>query len=172
MTNKLTYFGAFVGGLAALAILLAFAPQLYATITARYGPAGSPSELQYIPLLSATTTTATSTNDGTGGGYAKLSGAKKVTFEFSRGDTTGTGNSGQSKFIVQATDDGSTWTDVSRLLLATSTSRTSFASAVFLNGTSTAFASLDIEDDAFLGVRCVVHETTDGEHTCIANVQF
>jgi len=127
----------------------------------------------------ATTTTATSTNivafmDSTLGRYVdgsfEIAGAKKVTLYFGRGGATSP-NTGASQFNVQATRDGSTWFDVNRLLgvdvSATATSTVNITAA-----TSTFVAALDIKDQAFKAVRCIVVETTDGEHTCAASASF
>lgn len=122
----------------------------------------------------ATSTTATSTTAlNLADRILRISGAKKVTFFFARGDTRGSGNSGSTNFRVQVSRDGSNWVYFNKLIqnVATSTDVT-VLSSVTLTGTSTAIESLDIEHDAFLFARCIAVETTDGEHTCQASVQF
>ncbi len=126
---------------------------------------------QPFVLLSATSTTATSTNLANGGGYVVTAGAKKAEFQFKRGDTRGTGNAGQSLFKLQGTIDGSVWTDIGRLILATTSSQT-IQSSVVLLGTSTATVSLDLRTDTFYAVRAIAIETTDGEHTVSGAVEF
>lgn len=119
----------------------------------------------------ATTTTATSTNLTGGGGYFKIAGANNVSFQFSRGDTSGQGNSGSTVFKVQVTPDGSTWLDYNTLLLNSATSSpTSFAFVTVPAGTSTITAYM--ENLGFYGVRCIAVEATDGEHTCKASADF
>lgn len=128
----------------------------------------------------ATTTTATSTNitafsDSTFGRYVTgafdITGAKKVTFYFSRGDTSGQGNAGATTFKVQATRDGTTWFDVSRLL-GVDVSATATSTVTITAATSTIVDGLDIKDQAYKQVRCIVVETTDGEHSCAASASF
>lgn len=125
-------------------------------------------------LLNATTTTATSTNITGGGGYMQINGAKKVTFYFSRGDTNGTGNTGNTNFRLQVTRDGDTWEYFNKLVqnLATSTDPTSLSSVTISAATSTVVASMDLQYDTFYAVRCIAVETTDGQHTCKANAEF
>lgn len=120
----------------------------------------------------ATSTTATSTNITGGGGYFKIAGANHVSFQFSRGDTTGQGNSGNTVFKVQVTPDGTTWLDYNTLLQnsATSTDRQSVASVTISAATSTVVTYM--ENLGFYGVRCIAVETTDGEHTCKASADF
>lgn len=128
----------------------------------------------------ATTTSATSTNitnfyRATTGdlidGSFNIAGAKKVTFYFTRGDTSGQGNAGLSIFRVQATRDGSNWVDVSRLL-GVDVSASATSSVTINAATSTFTGALDIKDQAFKSVRCLVVETTDGEHSCAASAQY
>lgn len=127
----------------------------------------------------ATTTSATSTgitsfyradNGDLVDGSFNITGAKKVTMYFGRGGATSP-NTGASQFNIQATRDGSTWFDVSRLLgvdvAATATSTVNITAA-----TSTFVAALDIKDQAFKAIRCIVVETTDGEHACAASASF
>jgi hypothetical protein len=135
--------------------------------------------------LQATTTSATSTNvtgwfDNDGryvDGKLPISGAKKVSFYFGRGDTTGQGNSGSSRFNVQVSPDGSNWYYWGKWVQNASTSAgfvpISVTNADFaVNGTSTEIATMDLTYDSFLYARCIVVETTDGEHTCMATAEF
>lgn len=132
------------------------------------------------PTVVATTTSAVSTSiipyfttDGTyDDGSLDIRGAKKVNFFFSRGDTTGQGNSGSSAFSVQVMGDGVNWVTYPDLkqLVATSTNALNRVSSVSLTGTTTVIYTMDTL--GFQKVRCVVVETTDGEHTCAASVQY
>lgn len=121
----------------------------------------------------ATTTTATSTNTTDTLGL-DLKGAKKVTLYLSRGDTTGQGNSGSSLFRIQVSPDGTNWYYFNKLVqnLATSTDPTSLSTVTVPAGTSTVIVSPDIRFDAFQFIRCIVIETTDGEHSCSATVEY
>ncbi len=123
-------------------------------------------------FLAATTTTATSTNLTGGGGYLSIDGAKKVTFYFSR--AWGGGNSGTSAFTVEVTPDGANWYAFNKLIqnVASTTSQTTVGSISISAATSTTVASMDLQYDTFLGVRCIVNETTDGTHTCAASAEY
>ena len=125
-------------------------------------------------FFNATTTTATSTNinDSAGQGYANIEGAKKVTFAFARGDTTGQGNTGTSAFSIEVTHDGANWFSYKNLLSATSTEIAPFASYSIAAATTTVFLSMDLTNDIFNGVRVIVNETTDGEHSASAKIEF
>lgn len=138
-------------------------------------------------FFTATTTTATSTNviasTGSFGevdnGWLYTAGAEKVTFYFSRGDTTGTGNSGSTNFRIQVSPDATStqstnWVYYNKLVpnQSTSTVKTTFPSVTLPAGTSTAIFSMEMEFDAFKAVRCIAVEATDGEHTCIAVVEY
>lgn len=133
-----------------------------------------------LSTLNATTTSATSTNlvgyfDSSGrliDGAVDLRGADNVTFLFQRGDTSGNGNSGSSRFKVQVSANGSTWLDYTglRSAEATSTDRINRVQYVTVSGTSTAIYSMDVL--GFYSARCIVDETTDGEHTCSAVIDY
>lgn len=130
--------------------------------------------------ITATTTTATSTNivpyfsasgrydDGT----LDMRGAKKVNILFTRGDTSGQGNSGSSQFRVQVMGDGINWVDYNdlRQSAATSTTAINRVGIVTIAGTTTSIYSM--ETLGFQKLRCIVIETTDGEHTCTASAQY
>src|SRR3990167_3621145 len=139
--------------------------------------------------FSATTTNATSTNIiqfssnfGVDKGYFVIAGAKKVTLFFQRGDTTGTGNTGTSTFRIQSSPDGTNWYNFNKLKIASSTAQTAItntvgrvilsAAADFDTATATIVASLDIENDSFYAIRCIVVEGTDGEHSCKASANW
>ena len=135
----------------------------------------------------ATTTNATSTNinsftnsnDGRiDNGYFVIAGAKKVNLYFQRGDQTGGGNTGTSTFRIQTSPDGTLWDDFNRLEIASSTSRISTkttvgnvilsAAADFATATGTVVAAMEMEDNNFFAIRCIVQETVDGNHQCKA----
>ena len=130
----------------------------------------------------ATSTTATSTNiaswtDSSGridNGYFVIAGAKKVTMFFSRDAGTG-GNTGTTTFKVQASPDGSTWYDFTRLVQATSTTVANAveqSTAAISAATSTLQYGLDLNYDAVWAIRCIVVEGVDGSHKCAAAAQF
>jgi len=127
----------------------------------------------------ATTTTATSTDitpywttDGRkDNGYIVISGAEKVTFFFSRGGAV-SANTGTSTFKVQVSDDATNWYDYGNLNSATSTTPAALSTYSIEAATSTVPLSMDLTNDSFYAVRCIVVETIDGEHTCKASVEF
>lgn len=123
-------------------------------------------------LLNATTSNATSTEGG--GGSVSLSCAKNVTFYFSRGDTTGQGNSGSTRFEVEVTPDGTNWYDYNGLVLnnvsAGSVMRPTVGTSTISAATSTVIATMDVL--GFYAARCIAIETTDGEHTCKAAIEY
>lgn len=133
---------------------------------------------RYYTFLSATTTTATSTNitaafDADGRrdtGALQIAGADRVSFMFQRGDTSGQGNAGSSQFFISASHDDSTWFTVNRFI-GNDVSNTA-TSSYTLVGTSTAVVSMDLTNASYKSVRCIVVELTDGEHTCKAFVDF
>lgn len=132
------------------------------------------------PTTVATTTSATSTNiiaftDTSGrvdNGYFVVAGAKKVTLFFSRGDTTGQGNSGSSDFRIQVSDDGSNWYNYNGLATSSIATLVRTASTTISAATSTSIYSMDIAHGAFYAIRCIVVEVTDGEHRCRALAEF
>lgn len=125
---------------------------------------------QHDVLLAATTTNATSTNVAGGGGYSVIAGAKRVTMYFGRGGVVQP-NLGSTRFSVQVTPNGTDWYNFGRLILGTSTTQGA-QDSIIVSGTSTVQASLDLRTDTFDGVRCIALETTDGEHTCSAAIEF
>lgn len=134
------------------------------------------------PSTLATTTSATSTNivpffDTQGRydkGYMVIAGAKNVEMYFSRGDLSGQGNTGSTLYKVQVTGSmtpsESDWYDFSKLVQATST--TVQASASIGAATSTLRYGMNLDYTAPYAVRCIVVETTDGEHGCSASATF
>ena len=128
----------------------------------------------------ATSTSATSTNinpyfDTSGRydqGYFNINGAQRVTFYFTRQDNGG--NAGSSTFSVQVTPDGTNWYNFNKLIsnVATTTPPGSTKATAVLTGTSTEIDSLDLRYDAFLGVRCIVVKSVDGQAICKATAAF
>ena len=132
----------------------------------------------------ATTATATSTNiiawfDSNGikdNGYFVVAGAKDVTLYFKRGDTVGTGNTGSTVYKIQTSPDGSNWFDYPYLKKATTTPTTAdtffagVASATI--GAATTTDIYKMGNTGWFAIRCIVVETTDGEHSCSATAQF
>lgn len=128
-----------------------------------------------ITFFSATTTNATST---TANINAYIEGAKRATFYFKRGDTTGTGNSGSSLFKVEVARTNSTsdadWVVYNKLIDNVTNANTQNLTRVgsaSLSGTSTKIYSMDLTNDNISFVRCVNVETTDGEATCVASIE-
>lgn len=128
-------------------------------------------------FLSATTTSATSTDvvagfDADGrydNGSLTISGAKKVTLLFSRGDNGG--NTGTSTFSVQVSPNGTDWYNFDRLI-GSDVSATAASSVSIAAATSTVYASMDLTNHTFKSLRCIVVETTDGSHTCKAVAEY
>lgn len=165
MTNIKYFLAGFVGLLVlGIGVGIASASITFKSAT---GPTGT---YEVNTLLTATTTTATSTNLTGGGGYQVIAGAKDVVFYFSRGDTTGTGNSGSTNFKVQVSPDGALWYDYNTLVQnsATSTDITTLSSVTISAATSTVITYP--QEIGFYAVRCIAVETTDGEHTCKVGV--
>lgn len=127
----------------------------------------------------ATTTSATSTNksltfDSNGvpdDGSLNISGAKSVDLYLSRGDTTGQGNAGQSLFKFEVSPDGTNWFAFNRLL-GDDIDQTPTSTVTIGAGTSTTHVKMDLQHSGFLKLRCIVVETTDGEHTCRAYAEY
>lgn len=174
MTLRHTFI---IGALMALVltIMLAFAvlvgPSVTGAATTFTVPTKPAGTFQYYTFFTATTTTATSTNTTDGSGYMVVAGAKRVDMYFSRGDTTGQGNVGVSKFRIQVSPDGVNFFDFSRLI-GSDVSATATTSISIGAATSTTFSAMDLRTDAFYAIRCIVNETTDGEHTCKASAEF
>jgi len=127
----------------------------------------------------ATTTSATSSNAA----IHNITGAKKATFYFQR---TGIyGNAGTSTFSIQvsrtaSTTDDTDWITYNKLIdnttNLTANNPTRVGSVALGNdmnlGTTTKMYSMDIALDVIKYIRCVVKETTDGEHICRALIQY
>jgi len=169
MSTKLSpalFFGIILG-----VLLMAFSTIAYAERTFLV-PTQTPYTYTNYTFFTATTTTATSTNTTGGGGYFSIAGARSVVMYFSRGDTTGQGNSGSTNFKVEVSPDGSTWFLYNTLSqnLATSTDQTTLSSITVPAGTSTVATYL--QNLGFFAIRCIAVETTDGEHTCKASATY
>jgi len=148
-----------------LIMMLAFIIAFFATLTfaaPTFQVPLSQDSYSYTTLLSATTTNATSTSLTNGGGYAVIAGAEHVNFYFSRGDTTGTGNAGSTRFSIQVSPNGQDWYDYGQL--GTSTVGNTLESFATLTGTST--SHYDMDKLGYYAVRCNTVETIDGEATC------
>jgi hypothetical protein len=124
----------------------------------------------------STTTTAFSTsiigyNDSNGridSGKILIAGARNVEWYFGRAGVNG--NQGTSVFTVEVSPDGTNWYSFGKLQQSTST--TFQASAIITAATTTLTFGMNLDYDNFLYARCKVTETTDGEHSCSATVQF
>lgn len=124
----------------------------------------------------ATTTSATSTDiatyvDANGkmdSGKADIRGAKKVTFYFRR--AYGGGNTGQTRFEVEVSPDGSTWYDFNKLK-GNDVSNTATSTYTIVASTTTVPVSMDLTYDTYKFVRCIVNETTDGTHSCSVTIE-
>ena len=168
------------------ALLFIATTPLFALITGRTST-NNARELINYEFFTATTTTATSTNTAEGG-FFQIAGAKKVNVYFGRGGTTGA-NTGTTTFQIQVTSDGATvplasktWYYFNKLVqnVATSTVPTTIsqftASASFpysnAGATSTTLLALDLSNDSFYAIRCIVIEVTYGNHTCLGSAEF
>lgn len=186
MNTKTLTISAFVVGLVVLASALLFGPFLgLGAISSDIPSVTVDTQRNYeffasttAPSTVATTTSATSTNivaffDTAGrkdNGYFVIAGAEEVTFYFSRGGAT-SANTGVSRFEVEVSDDGTNWYDFNKLVL-NDVSGTGTTTASIVAATSTTIASMDLSNHAFYAVRCIVVETTDGEHRCRATAEF
>lgn len=109
-----------------------------------------------------------------------VAGAKRVLMYFGRGDVNGTGNAGTSNFRVQISPDGTNWHDYNRLIITGTTTRSGITdgntailpSVDITNATSTVTAALDMVNHAIYAIRCIVLETTDGDHSCRASADW
>lgn len=131
------------------------------------------SQTTYATTTSATSTNITSYWDANGrkdSGYVVLAGAEKATFYFGR---TGVGgNAGSSRFKIQVSKDGTNWYDYGNLNSATSTSPTGLSSHLISAATTTDLLSMDLVKNTFYAARCIVVETTDGEHFCSVSLEY
>lgn len=169
------------------ALLVAFEPSISLGAKSSVSPSGGLSEQAEYTFFTATTTSATSTNitagygsSGYDAGYFVVAGAKNVNLFFSRGDTTGQGNSGSSAFSIEVSQSTTTvangvWVDYNELKAvgASATADTYFTRTgtdTISAATSTDIYSMDTK--GFYAIRCIVVETTDGEHSCSALAEF
>lgn len=159
----------FILGIIFIAGVTFSALQVYAGITNRV-LLNNVKEMQDFAFFTATTTSAISTNTALGE-YFKIAGARRVTLYFSRGGAVSP-NTGISDFKIQVTPDGTNWYDYNNLRLNSITSGypSLTASSTISAATSTNIAIMDTL--GFYGIRCVVTETTDGEHTCRGTAEF
>jgi len=123
--------------------------------------------------------TATQTTSTTASINAYIQGAKRATLYFSRGDTTGTGNSGSTSFSVEVSRTNSTsdadWIDYNKLIdnvTNTNSQTLTRVGSASLSGTSTKMYSLDLENDNLSFIRCISVETTDGNASCRLETEF
>lgn len=135
------------------------------------------------PTNFATTTSATSTDiaswiDDAGrldNGAFNITGAKAVTWYFSRGGATGP-NTGTSTFRVEVSDNGTNWSRyyklVSNVTNSNSQNLTRVETVAIEAATSTTITGMDLTNDSFKFVRCIVAETIDGDHSCRATARF
>lgn len=177
-------------GVVALVLFVGFGRGVFGGVITNDAPVRTPSYMTYeffsstTPAgveLYATTTTATSTNriagyDSAGrydAGYFVIAGAKKVTLFFGRGGRTGA-NTGSSDFQIEVSHDGTTWYDWNKLLqnVATSTNQWQIATTTISAATSTLIFDMSISNTALYAIRCIVTETTDGEHSCRAAAEW
>lgn len=132
------------------------------------------SQTTYATTTSATSTNITSYWDANGrkdSGYVILAGAEKATFFFSRGGVI-EANTGTSAFKIQVSRDGTNWHDYGNLNSATTTAPTALSSYSIEAATTTIPLSMDLTDDSWYAARCIVVETTDGEHSCSVSLQY
>ena len=143
--------------------------------------ATSTAQIAYGTTTNATSTAITTWFNGAGvmdRGYFVVAGAKKVTFYFQRDAGTGP-NEGSTRYRVQVartvSPTESDWFYYNKLVqnLATSTEITTLAiETIGPAATSTVIDSMQLENDGFYAVRCIVIETTDGEHECAASATW
>jgi hypothetical protein len=156
----------------------------YAQVTGSYETytffATSTNQTGFATSTSATSTNITAWTNSNGAidrGYFVTAGAQKVTFFFTRGDTLGTGNTGNSQFRVQVTNKTNPtendWVYYNALSqnLSTSTSGTLIGQFAAPAGTSTLIGSLQYGDE-FYAVRCIAVRITDGDDKCAVSASF
>lgn len=157
---------------AAMVIAAAFASYsviTFGAVTDRVSTA-SARELVEYDFFTSTTTSATSTDTTDGTGAFRIAGALKAVFIFARGNIA-PGNTGSSKFSVEVSKDAVTWYDFNKLI-TNDASRTGTSTITIPAGTTTALAAMELEDDAWQFVRCIVEEVADGSHSCSVNAEF
>lgn len=168
--TKVNYYLGFIAVTIIVAVAYFITPAVFAGIT--YSNPAQTATYTSHTFFTATTTTATSTNGLAPDQTLRIGGAKQVVFYFSRGDTSGTGNSGSTNFKVETSSDGVTWNLYNTLLqnVATSTNPTTLSSVTISAATSTVTAYMQYL--GFKEVRCIAVETTDGQHTCAASATY
>lgn len=139
----------------------------------------------------ATSTSATSTNitpwvndkGEIDNGYFVIAGAKEVNLLFKRGNATfGGGNTGTTTFKIQVTQDATNWYDYNQLQRVTTSTTgdtyftrvasTSSGASVTNVGAATSTILYRMDDLGWFGVRCIVVEEVDGEHSCQATASY
>lgn len=110
--------------------------------------------------LSATTSSATSTE-------IFIAGAKKVTLYLARPLNTGAAT---STFTVQVTIDGVNYFAYNKLVDNVPGTLTRIASKDVV-GTSSTIVSLDLDRDAFIGMKCIAVIAGTGSHSCTALIE-
>ena len=126
---------------------------------------------EYYSFFTATTTTATSTNNLINDGHFKIAGAKNVTMYFSRGGANGA-NTGSTLFKIEVSPDGVNYFPYNTLRLNQATTSYPNANATVVISAATTTSLAQMRDLGFYSIRCVAIETTDGEHTCKAEAEF
>lgn len=169
MNKKITVILLLLVALAVLAGVKIRTQTSYASVSFN-APTVTEHTYQTFTFFNATTTNATSTNTSDGGGYLGIAGAKKVNMYFSRGGATGP-NTGLTRFNVQVSPNAVEWYDFNQMF-ASDVAHTATSTITVNTGTSTVVTSLLLEDKAFYALRCIAVETTDGEHTCKASVEY
>jgi N-acetyl-beta-hexosaminidase len=100
-----------------------------------------------------------------------VAGAKKVSFMFTRTNHS----SGSSAFSVEVSLDGTTYVAYNKLISnVTNTNAqtlTRVASVSLASNTST-YATMDLEHDAIYSIKVTATETTDGNHTAKAIIEW
>lgn len=141
------------------------------------------------PSVVATSTNATSTNinayfDSSGrldNGAMVIAGAKKVTLYFTRGGAFAAANTGTSTYFIQVSRDGTNWTNFNKLVAATSTTisnanelqNVTIGATVPGNvATTTQVYSMDLTNEAYFSMRCIVTILVDGASSCSAFAQY
>lgn len=131
------------------------------------------STFENVPFFTATTTNATSTNLSGGGGYAVIAGAKKVTLWLKRGGVVQP-NLGTTQFKIQVSDnptDTTRWVDFG-IFVSPTTTAAQYTGSITLAGTTTVAQSLNLNNQAWQALRVIAVETTDGEHSATASIEY
>lgn len=138
------------------------------------------STLPGVAIGTATTTTATSTNVNSyfvngrlENGTLDIRGAKKVELILAVASTTTSGDisAPQGRFKFQVTEDRVTWYDWNKLKSG-DTSATATSAPILGNLTSTSTFAMDLTNDTFSALRCIVTIIDAGSFTCKAIVEY